>query len=112
MSIFKFSQRGETNLRGIHPHLEKVVRRALQISTVDFGVADRFLEYTNSLRARAMHPDTHEPDSSGSGTTTAAITYCQVVLWIDPLLAAIDQANTQLAGIREIEKERGRQNSH
>jgi peptidoglycan L-alanyl-D-glutamate endopeptidase CwlK len=40
MSTFKFSQRSEKNLSGIHPHLERVVRRALQISTVDFGITE------------------------------------------------------------------------
>nr|DAO72850.1 MAG TPA: hypothetical protein [Caudoviricetes sp.] len=31
------------------------------------------------------------------------MTYCQVVLWIEPLLAIIEKGNNQLAGIREIE---------
>jgi hypothetical protein len=36
----------------------------------------------------------------------ASLTYCQAVLWIKPLLAAIEKANNQLAGIREIEQDR------
>lgn len=38
--MFKFSQRSEENLNGVHPDLIKVVRRALQLSTVDFTVIE------------------------------------------------------------------------
>lgn len=40
MSNFKFSQRSEKNLAGVNPDLVKVVRRALEISPVDFGVTE------------------------------------------------------------------------
>lgn len=69
------------------------------------AIAGRLLEYTNSLRASAMHTNPGIADSAGSGTAaTGTLTYCQAVLWIDPLLTAIDQANSQLAGIRDIEQ--------
>ncbi|MBP2155740.1 hypothetical protein [Erwinia rhapontici] len=68
-------------------------------------IAGRLLEYANSLRASAMHADPGIADSSGTRTTPAStLNYCQAVLWIDPLLTAIDQANSQLAGIRDIEQ--------
>ncbi|KQN56737.1 DUF2570 domain-containing protein [Erwinia sp. Leaf53] len=71
---------------------------------VPAGVAGRLLEYANSLRASAMHADPGIADSAGSGTATAGtLTYCQAVLWIDPLLTVIEQANSQLAGVRNIE---------
>lgn len=38
--MFKFSQRSEDNLNGVHPDLIKVVRRALQLSAVDFTVIE------------------------------------------------------------------------
>ena len=70
-------------------------------------VAGGLLEYTHRLRASAMHTDSGDADAAGdSATTTSALTYCQAVLWIKPLLAAIEKANNQLAGIREIEKAR------
>ncbi len=71
-------------------------------------VASRLLDYTNSLRASAMHGDTGKPDAASVSTITAAcrLTYAQAVYWIDPLLTAIDQANSQLASIREIETTR------
>ncbi|KQN63643.1 DUF2570 domain-containing protein [Erwinia sp. Leaf53] len=74
---------------------------------VPAGVAGRLLEYVKSLRASAMRADPGIADSAGSGTTAAStLTYCQAVLWIDPLLTTIEQANSQLAGIREIELNR------
>uniref|UniRef100_UPI00131B992B hypothetical protein n=1 Tax=Pantoea sp. BAV 3049 TaxID=2654188 RepID=UPI00131B992B len=54
-------------------------------------IAGRLLDYTNRLRASAMHPDPGKPDGSGTGTAAAGtLTYCQAVLWIDQLLTAID----------------------
>ena len=40
MSEFKFSQRSENNLKGVNPDLVKIVRRALQLSPVDFGITE------------------------------------------------------------------------
>ncbi|OOF53884.1 M15 family metallopeptidase [Rodentibacter genomosp. 2] len=38
--MFTLSQRSENNLKGVHPDLVKVVRLALQKSTVDFSVIE------------------------------------------------------------------------
>ncbi|WP_347253022.1 M15 family metallopeptidase [Leminorella grimontii] len=40
MSSFKFSGRSERNLNGVHPDLVKVVRRALELSPVDFAITE------------------------------------------------------------------------
>ncbi|MFH5068593.1 hypothetical protein ACHHY8_09635 [Enterobacter cloacae complex sp. 2024EL-00215] len=70
-------------------------------------VAGGLLSYANSLRASAMHTDSGNADAAGDSTTTpGTLTYCQAVLWIKPLLAAIEKANNQLAGVREIESSR------
>lgn len=37
---FRFSQRSEGNLKGVNPALVKVVRRALELTTVDFIVIE------------------------------------------------------------------------
>lgn len=77
---------------------------------VPVDVAGGLLSYANSLRASAMHTDSGNADAaSNSAITTSSLTYCQAVLWIKPLLAAIEKANNQLAGIREIEKTRASQ---
>lgn len=36
----KFSQRSENNLKGVNADLVKVVRRALELSPVDFGITE------------------------------------------------------------------------
>ena len=70
-------------------------------------VAGGLLEYTHRLRASAMHTDSGNADAAGdSAASTNSLTYCQAVLWINPLLAAIEKANKQLAAIRQIEQDR------
>ncbi|MCE1344848.1 hypothetical protein LWV32_24190 [Enterobacter asburiae] len=77
---------------------------------VPADVAGGLLEYTHRLRASAMHTDSGNADAASDGaTSTSSLTYCQAVLWIKPLLAAVEKANNQLAGIREIEKTRASQ---
>lgn len=74
---------------------------------VPADVAGGLLSYANSLRASAMHTDSGNADAAGnSAITTSSLTYCQAVLWIKPLLAAIEKANNQLSGIRQIEMDR------
>ncbi|MBM3071670.1 hypothetical protein [Lelliottia sp. RWM.1] len=74
---------------------------------VPADVAGGLLDYTHRLRSSAMHPDTGNADAaSDSATSTSGLTYCQAVLWIKPLLAAIEKANNQLAGVRDIEQQR------
>lgn len=74
---------------------------------VPADVAGGLLEYAHRLRASAVHADTDGPDAADDSTAAASsITYCQAVLWIKPLLAVIEKGNNNLAGIRQIEKER------
>ncbi|WP_272683253.1 M15 family metallopeptidase [Providencia sp. PROV156] len=40
MSKYVFSKRSEENLRGVHPDLVKVTRRALELTTIDFMVIE------------------------------------------------------------------------
>lgn len=70
-------------------------------------IANGLLGYTYRLRATALHANTSGVNSDGSAATaTSPITYCQAVLWIGQLLAAIDQANNQLADIARVEEGR------
>jgi uncharacterized protein YcbK (DUF882 family) len=39
-SNFKLSKRSEDNLKGVKPQLVAVVRRALELSSVDFGITE------------------------------------------------------------------------
>lgn len=74
---------------------------------VPADVAGGLLEYAHRLRASAMHSATSKPDAADDRTpATSAMTYCQAVLWIKPLLSVIEKGNNNLAGIRQIEQER------
>ncbi|HEJ7996863.1 TPA: hypothetical protein SMI16_002292 [Serratia liquefaciens] len=74
---------------------------------VPASIAGGLLEYTHRLRSRAMSDNTGDADETGTGTTaSSSLTYCQAVLWIDPLLAALDKANSQLLAIRQLDDER------
>ncbi|HBC8592893.1 TPA: hypothetical protein OTQ61_002313 [Citrobacter koseri] len=74
---------------------------------VPADIAGGLLEYAHRLRTSAMHSDSGNADAAGDSSSTAStLTYCQAVLWIKPLLATIEKANNQLAGIRQIEQER------
>lgn len=77
---------------------------ALPIPT---DIANGLYDYANRLRASAMYADTSNAnDTSVSAAASRSITYCQAVLWINPLLMAIDKANSQLSSIREFERDR------
>ncbi len=74
---------------------------------VPADIAGGLLEYAYRLRASAMHADSGNADATSDGAVAAnSITYCQAVLWIKPLLGAIEKGNNKLEGIREIQQER------
>ncbi|WP_272684493.1 hypothetical protein [Providencia sp. PROV130] len=69
------------------------------------SIADRLLKYTDSLRS--MYTDTGNINSTSvSAAPPQTLTYCEAVGWVDFLLAALDKANGQLKGIRDIEQQR------
>ena len=77
---------------------------------VPADVAGGLLKYAYRLRASAMHPDTGNTNATDDSTAAASsITYCQAVLWIEPLLATIEKGNGNFSGIREIENVRASQ---
>lgn len=70
-------------------------------------IAGRLYDYANSLRAGAMQPTASDANGTAAGASaTERMTYCQAVLWIDPLLTVIDRANNDRASVRQIEAER------
>lgn len=71
-------------------------------------IADGVLKYTHELRAMYSDPQ-NTNRTSASATTADTLTYCQAVLWIDPLLSALDKANGQLKAIRKTDDERAAQ---
>lgn len=76
---------------------------------VPTDIANGLLQYTNRLRSSAVSGATSKLNgSSNSPSTAGKLTYCQAVLWINPLLAAVEQANNQLYAIRQLQ-EQGKQ---
>ncbi|MCG5129590.1 hypothetical protein L2X78_18655 [Enterobacter mori] len=74
---------------------------------VPADIAGGLYEYAYRLRSSAMHADTDTVDEADDrAAATSAMTYCQAVLWIKPLLAIIEKGNNNFAGIRQIELER------
>lgn len=74
---------------------------------VPADIAGGLYEYAYRLRSSAMHADTDTVDEADDrAATTSAMTYCQAVLWIKPLLAVIEKGNNNFASIRQIELER------
>lgn len=102
-----------TNIKGQSDDKQIVYRTIIKRDPtgrqcVPDDVASRLLEYAHRLRSSAMHAVTSGINATGvsSFATTCRLTYAQAVYWIDPLLTAIDQANSQLAGIRQAEEAR------
>ncbi|MEM7932093.1 M15 family metallopeptidase [Morganella morganii subsp. sibonii] len=68
---FKFSQRSENNLRGVNPVLVAIIRRALELSPVDFAVIeglrtpekqDEYVRKGNSQTSNSRHLTGHAVD--------------------------------------------------
>ncbi|MDE9615179.1 hypothetical protein L2105_18365 [Citrobacter portucalensis] len=77
---------------------------------VPANVSSGLLNYANRLRTSAMRADSGNANATDdSASTASSMTYCQAVLWIEPLLAIIEKGNNQLAGIREIDVTRALQ---
>lgn len=72
-------------------------------------IAQRLYRYTQDLRAGTMPAITGGVAATHTGPFTAGhLSYCQAVLWIYPLLNAIDIANHQLQAISEADRLRDR----
>ncbi|MGL4486151.1 MAG: DUF2570 domain-containing protein [Yersinia sp. (in: enterobacteria)] len=66
------------------------------------ATAQRLLDYTHRLRARALRHSL-EPDGTLTGTTASRrMTYRQTVLWLDPLLTLLDRANHDRESLRNL----------
>ena len=77
---------------------------------VPADVSSGLLNYANRLRTSAMRADSGNANATDdSASAASSMTYCQAVLWIEPLLAIIEKGNNQLAGIREIDVTRALQ---
>ncbi len=95
---FKFSQRSEDNLKGVKPQLVAVVRRALELSSVDFGVTEglRTQERQRQLVAEGASQTMNSRHLTGEAVDVAAYVG-GAVSWDFPLYQKISEAFKQAA---------------
>ena len=105
---FRFSQRSETRLQGVHPDLVRVVRRALALSPVDFGISEglRTLERQKQLVAEGKSQTMNSRHLSGHAVDVVAYVG-SAVSWDWPLYEQIAQAFKQAAAELSIPVEWG-----
>lgn len=105
--MFKFSQKSLNNLNGVHPNLVKVVKRALEITPVDFSVIEgvRTVEAQKANVAKGVSKtmnSMHLKQSDGLGHAVDLFpiggNWNDYKCWL-PVLNAMDKAGKEL-GIR------------
>lgn len=98
MSSFRFSQRSENNLQGVHPDLVALTRHALVLSPVDFGITEgrRTLERQKQLVAQGSSQTLNSRHLTGHAVDVVAYVDGNVS-WDWPLYAQVAQAFKQAA---------------
>lgn len=95
---FEFSKRSEDNLKGINPSLEKVIRRTLEISPVDFIVIEglrtkeRQKELVNTGKSQTMN----SRHLTGNAVDIIPVNTKWQIDEFKPLLKAVKQAADEL----------------
>ncbi|KFK98117.1 M15 family metallopeptidase [Serratia sp. Ag1] len=99
MPNFRFSQRSEGNLVGVNPALVKVVRRALELSTVDFSVIEgkRTMERQKQLVAAGASKTMASRHLTGHAVDLFPVggNWNDYKCWL-PVLDAMHQAGKEL----------------
>ncbi|BEC38787.1 peptidase M15 [Escherichia coli] len=95
---FRFSRRSEKNLEGVKPRLVAVVRRALELTEVDFGITEglRTRERQKQLVAEGKSQTMNSRHLTGDAVDVVAYIDNQVS-WEWPLYEKIAQAFKQAA---------------
>lgn len=91
------------------PDLAEFVSLTSESGANPFGLtSDRVMsEYRRWRNESYRFSGTDTVDEADDrAAATSAMTYCQAVLWIKPLLAVIEKGNNNFASIRQIELER------
>jgi peptidoglycan L-alanyl-D-glutamate endopeptidase CwlK len=100
---FKLGPRSLLNLRGVHPDLIRVVKRAISISSVDFTVIEglRSVARQKELVAKGASKTMRSRHISGHAIDIAPYVAGQV-RWDWPLFLPIAQAMKQAAEIEDV----------
>lgn len=91
---FKFSQRSENNLKGVNPDLVKVIRRALELTPVDFIVIEglRTQARQKELVATGKSQTMNSRHLSGNAVDIIPVNTTWKIEEFTPLLKAVKQA--------------------
>lgn len=91
---FKFSQRSENNLKGVNPELVKVIRRALEITPVDFIVIEglRTQARQKEMVATGKSQTMNSRHLSGHAVDIIPVNTTWKIEEFHPLLKAVKQA--------------------
>ncbi|WP_272684624.1 DUF2570 domain-containing protein [Providencia sp. PROV130] len=76
-------------------------------------LADRVLDNAYRIRANAMRSHSENTNPASTPTATGRVlTYCDLALMVDPLLAALETTNIQLGAIELFDEERNGEKTH
>lgn len=91
---FKFSQRSENNLKGVNPDLVKVIRRALEITPVDFIVIEglRTQARQKEMVATGKSQTMNSRHLTGHAVDIIPVNTTSKIEEFHPLLKAVKQA--------------------
>ena len=91
---FKFSQRSESNLKGVNPDLVKVIRRALELTPVDFIVIEGLRTQTRQkeLVATGKSQTMNSRHLSGNAVDIIPVNTTWAIDEFKPLLKAVKHA--------------------
>lgn len=101
MPNFRFSQRSDNNLKGVNPVLVKVVRRALELSTVDFGViegvrtVERQRELFNAVPKKTQTMNSRHISGNAVDLLPTGADWNDYKCWL-PVLDAMHRAGKEL----------------
>ena len=95
---WRFSQRSEARMVGVHPDLVRIARRALDLSPVDFGITEglRTVERQRQLVAAGASKTTKSRHVTGHALDVVAYVGSDV-RWDWPLYTKISKAFKQAA---------------
>ena len=108
MSEFRLSQRSKDRLEGVHDDLVKIVERAIEITSVDFGVSEglRTRERQEQLVAKGASQTMNSRHLTGHAVDLVAYIGSQVA-WDWPLYHKIAHAMKEAASELDIPLEWG-----
>ena len=98
MTKFRFSQRSENNLKGVNSDLVNVIRRALEITPVDFIVIEglRTQERQKELVAAGKSQTNNSRHLTGHAVDIIPVNTKWQIEEFKPLLKAVKQAADEL----------------